>query len=336
MPSATIDTPKTIGRKPLFSVNARSVLNLTSGFSHKKLCDGPTFSLGSACVYSCSFCYVPAIMGRNPHLKQARDSNLNHRDVVVRREGALEVLEKELKSLKPSLADSQIVCYTSPLVDPAATMSMCKETADACNLIFDNTEWDVRILTKSSMLQHLVKHIKPQHKLRVILGCSTGTFDDQLCKAFELDTPLVSKRIQSIRKLQEDGWRTYGMLCPMLPVLDGTVEDYKKEIALLLEGLNLSKLEHVWGEVINVRGESMARTNKALTGAGYSKEASAITQITQDRRRWERYSRRLFKAFRGLVPPDKLRFLQYVDSRTHEAWKTQEPFGAVLLGAAAI
>ena len=53
---------ETMNGKRVFTVPAKSVLNLESGFAHKLLCDGPTFSAGSACVYKCVYCYVPAIM----------------------------------------------------------------------------------------------------------------------------------------------------------------------------------------------------------------------------------------------------------------------------------
>jgi hypothetical protein len=53
-------TPRTtMNGKPVYSVPAKAVINLDSGFKHKLLCDGPTFSTGSACAYSCAFCYVP-------------------------------------------------------------------------------------------------------------------------------------------------------------------------------------------------------------------------------------------------------------------------------------
>lgn len=42
--------------KTVLEVDAKSVVNFSSNFSHKLLCDGLTFSTGSACAYSCAFC----------------------------------------------------------------------------------------------------------------------------------------------------------------------------------------------------------------------------------------------------------------------------------------
>ena len=51
--------------KPVIEVDAKTIVNFASNFSHKLLCDGLTFSSGSACAYSCAFCYVPDLMRKN-------------------------------------------------------------------------------------------------------------------------------------------------------------------------------------------------------------------------------------------------------------------------------
>jgi len=60
-------------------IPAKSVINFDSGFKHKLLCDGPTFSTGTACAYTCSFRYVPAMMRRDPHLKGIEQPHEEHR-----------------------------------------------------------------------------------------------------------------------------------------------------------------------------------------------------------------------------------------------------------------
>src|SRR5208282_508678 len=53
--------PSTILGKPVFSVNT-SPLNMKSGFRHKLLCDGATFTGGTACGYSCPYCFVESMV----------------------------------------------------------------------------------------------------------------------------------------------------------------------------------------------------------------------------------------------------------------------------------
>ena len=49
--------------KPVIFIDVKSVLNDESGkFQDKLLCDGLTMNAGDACVFSCTFCYVPEAM----------------------------------------------------------------------------------------------------------------------------------------------------------------------------------------------------------------------------------------------------------------------------------
>ena len=46
----------TMNGKPLYEIEAKTVVNFKSEFGDKKLSDGYTFSLGTACAYTCAFC----------------------------------------------------------------------------------------------------------------------------------------------------------------------------------------------------------------------------------------------------------------------------------------
>lgn len=84
----------TMNSKPVIDMPSKTVLNMESGFKSKQLCDGPTFSTGTACAYSCSFCYVPAAMHKLVHDKLP--AGHTHESVVIRREAALETLYQQL------------------------------------------------------------------------------------------------------------------------------------------------------------------------------------------------------------------------------------------------
>lgn len=319
--------------KPVFTVPAKGIINFDSGFSHKLLCDGPTFSTGSACAYSCSFCYVPSMMMRNPHWTAIRAQNpeAEFENVVIRREGALTAMEQQLLSRgQPRFTDpnDKRVIYASPLVDVAANMELVKETADACRLILSMTNWQIRLLSKSNLLPKLAGMLDATHgdaKDRVIYGVSTGTFDDRMAKAFEEGTPLVSKRLQSLHDLANSGHRVYGMVCPSLPQ-----RDYDQFAATAMLALP-SAVEHVWAEVINVRGESMTNTVRALQEAGFEWEAEELHRVSTNKEAWEAYARRTFEAHAKYWPGAKLRFLQYVNNGNRDYWTANINRGAILL-----
>ena len=317
--------------KPVFTVPAKSIINLNSGFKHKLLCDGPTFTAGSACPYSCTFCYVKSLMRKSPHL---RGIERPHQDVVIRRDGAIKAIEVQLTdrggiSRFPDPSDTRVI-YGSPLVDVAANLDLARETIEICNVILRLTHWQIRLLSKSTFLPFIAKELEAFPELharqRVVYGVSTGTLDDEIAAAVEKGCPLVSRRIESLHRLQDAGFRTFGMICPSLPQ-----PDYAEFSHRILSAIRAERCEHIWAEVINVRGESMARTFKALNDAGFHAQAAALLAASVDRAAWEEYARATFQAHAAACPPGKLRFLQYVTNKERAWWDQQREHGAVLL-----
>lgn len=340
----------TINNKPvIMRPNARTVLNLKSfKFAEKLLCDAITLNPGDACVYRCAFCYVGAQMIKvdKPYLeslnaeRRARaESELGFEDVVIRRPDPVGLLRKQLfrKNSSPKFTDpdDNRVVYGSTLVDVAATMELLRETAALCNLILDNTAWQIRLLSKSNLLARLFKDnlIAEHHRQRMILGFSTGTLDDKLAASIECGTARVSKRIEALHWLQDEGYRTFGMVCPSLPQADDNYIRFSREIC---EAIRVDRCEHVWAEVINLRGKSLVSTLAGLHGAGFVDQAESLSAVMGAGKKaaWEQYARDTFLAHSRHVPADKLRYLQYVDDTTIDWWDKQRKHGAVLLGKA--
>ncbi len=340
-----------MNRKPvIMRPNTRTVLNLKSEkFEEKLLCDGITLNPGDACVYSCSFCYVaaqmikvdkPVLKALNRERRVQGERDLTFEEVVIRRPDTVGLLEKQLfhpngrrRFVDPG--DNRVV-YGSTLVDVAANLELLRETAELCNLILENTAWQIRLLSKSSLLHRLFKDnlIPARHRHRMILGFSTGTLDKHVAGAIETGTARVSKRIESLHWLQDEGYRTFGMICPSLPQVDGDYQRFSREIC---EAIRVDRCEHVWAEVINLRGRSLVRTVGALHLAGFKDEALALSAVmgVGNKAAWERYSRATFLAHTKNVPTGKLRFLQYVDGSTADWWARHRKRGAVLLGKTA-
>ncbi len=322
--------------KPVHVIPARTVINFKSAFSHKLLCDGLTFSAGSACAYSCSFCYVPELMQKSPHLRGIEEK---HEAIVLRRADAVRIVREQLthRTGAPRFLDpaDRRVIYASPLVDVAANLDLCAETVAICREILALTHWQIRLLSKSNLLPRIAAELDA-YRDRVIYGVSTGTLDDGLARAFEAGTPLVSKRIASLHWLQDHDFRTFGMLCPSLPLFHA--DDYARFARDCAAAIRAEKCEHVWAEVLNVRGESMTRTCAALLYHGFDDEAARLEHVSTDKAAWEDYARATFeahaKAYAGQTGPDgtpKLRFLQYVTAASKSWWQARVPDGAILL-----
>lgn len=317
--------------KPIITVPAKTIINFNSGFRHKLLCDGPTFSAGSACAYSCTFCYVGAIMRKSPHLRGVHQP---HQEIVIRRNSPTGAMRAQLTNSRgePKFKDptDTRVIYASPLVDVAANIDLVRETIELCKIILELTHWQIRLLSKSTLLPMVAKGLEEfpelQARRRVIYGVSTGTLDNKLAAAIEQGCPLVSKRIESLHWLQDSGFRTFGMVCPSLPQSDYI--DFSKAI---LSAIRSEQCEHIWAEVINVRGESMKRTVAALIEAGFSREAGALQKVSDCKPAWEQYARATFEAHAAFCAAGKLRFLQYENAATLHWWEQRQNQGAVLL-----
>ena len=334
----------TMNGKPVFTVPAKTIINFKSGFVHKLLCDGPTFSAGTACNFSCSFCYVPEAMQKQGEWLKEHGVTGAHEDIVVRRENPVDIVRQQLTDAKgrPKFLDPNDlrVIYASPLVDVAGNMELVKETVEICKVILTLTNWHIRLLSKSNLLPKVSQalsdwYLDRQHPLtwthgspreRIIYGVSTGTLDDNLAKAFEQGTPLVSKRIESLHWLQDNGYRTFGMVCPSLPQTA-----YHRFAANMASALRYDQCEHVWAEVINTRGESFTRTHAALESNGFYGSAAALELVSTEKEEWEKYARQTFETHTAYCPPEKLRFLQYVTKDTRPWWESQQSKGAILL-----
>ena len=155
--------------------------------------------------------------------------------------------------------------------------------------------------------------------------------DDELCKSFEKGTALVSKRIESLHWLQDNGCRTFGMLCPILPQ-----EDYDAYVEHAVKAIRIDRCEHVWAEVINLRGDSFIDTCAALEKGGFVEELKRLSSVCGpgSGMAWEQYARDAFEALARHIAPDKLRYLQYPKIAHAEYWVKQESRGALLLSGA--
>lgn len=213
-----------MGGKPVYYVPAKSVINFKSGFGHKLLCDSLTFSAGSACQYSCTFCYVTDLMRKSPHLESVRKQHAAshpdeptpaHSKIIIRRKGVLDALRSQLTLRgQPRFTDpsDQRVIYMSPLVDVAANRELTDETIEICKIILKLTHWHIRLLSKSNALPTIARRLDAEPSLRakerMIYGVSTGTLNNRLAASFEQGTALVSRRIESLRWLQDNSFRT--------------------------------------------------------------------------------------------------------------------------------
>lgn len=312
----------------------KSVLTESSEFAKKGLCTGYVLNFAESCCFTCPYCYVGSDAHKRIH--KSLDGH-KHQDVVMFRKNGdkngLAMLEANLKKLAPEKKAAKEVLFTATLADPAANMKIVRMTAAGITRIFQETNWDVRILSKSNLLPKLVELVPKEFKARMILGVSTGTLDDKLALAIEAGAPLVSKRRDALLWLQDNGYRTFGMICPSLP-LEGGQEAYDEASRAMCEAIRVDRCEHVWAEPLNRRGANLAATIEALRAAGFNNEADTVkrTFAAGQKAVWDDYAQKTFEAHAKNIPPEKLRFLHYPTKDSLVWWEGKVNKGAVLLG----
>ena len=132
------------------------------------------------------------------------------------------------------------------------------------------------------------------------------------------------------RKLDVDR-QPHTMLCPILP------QPMDQFLAKVEQLIRPEKCEHVWAEVINVRGQSMQKTLAGLNAAGLHQAATDLSAVSGEGSKpaWEEYARKTFLALANVISNNatepKLRFLQYVTTGTVGWWNQQVANGAVVL-----
>jgi hypothetical protein len=80
----------------------------------------------------------------------------------------------------------------------------------------------------------------------------------------------------------------------------------------------------------------MKRTALALEKAGLASWAEQFRRVfgKDSTPQWEAYARSTYAALSAIVPPEKLRFMQYVTHQSRGWWEEHKKLGAVVQGAA--
>lgn len=233
------------------------------GFEKKDLSQAH-MDLARRCAASCTYCSTnegyPARMNRERlhilarvqlgiDVDPTRDPGISiawNADEVMRR------LREQIAS-KPKGWGRGKVLMVSQLTDPFFGYPYQSGlTRRALDLVFDKTEWRVRVLTKCDVVGRdpLLGYFR-EHKDRVVVGLSTGTMDDAWVSKVELATSKPSARLRALRNLQDAGVPTFAMWCPIFPQ---AVLGDRKELDALIDASRPDVVEQVWAEPFNDRG----------------------------------------------------------------------------------
>lgn len=292
--------------KKQFSYKGKTGFAETEGFKKKGLADYAC-NIGNICIFSCSYCYVPDMPFKHSSVKELIEAGHDTRQISNYRDhdNLLDTVTKDLKKISPDDTSTVFFCTTC---DPCATSDHTKITTALARLILSQSNLQVRILSKSSKIIEVATGLS-DFKGRVVYGLSTGTCLDEISKSVETNASPIKERVAALHWLQDNGYRVFGMICPVLPSEKGRVKE-------LINQIRPELCEDIWVEAINDKGSSLTNTLAALNNSGLEWHAYALKSIMDDKNHWRRYAQELYTAFereferRGMLK--KYHFLQYV------------------------
>jgi len=309
--------------KQLFLYTGKKGIAEAEKFNEKGLASY-SVNLGNICEFGCSYCYVPSITLKQKTVQDVLKKGYTVDDISSYRprNNVLECVAKDLKKISSDDNNYVFFCTTC---DPCATEEHTETTIDAIRLIMEGSSLQVRVLSKSALITRVAKSLI-DYKERITYSLSTGTASSPISKAIEERASSITDRVHALQWLQDKGFRTYGMICPVLP---SEVDNLKQ----LLDQVRPDLCEGVWGEAVNVRGRSLENTLNKLKEAGLEEDAKELQWVMGNKKVWIEYAKNLFLGFQKEMRDrellDKLHFLQYVSKHDREFYEGNS--GAVCL-----
>lgn len=164
----------------------------------------------TGCEFGCLYCYA-SFMGR--FVNEPIDNWGNY---VYVKKNAVVLFEEELKRWTPEHRLKSKMLLSS-VTDPYHGIeSKYKLTRGILEILArENYPGVVSILTKSPLVLRDVDLLKRIPKAEV--GMTITTTDDKLSRFLEVQAPLASRRLKTLRELHEAGIYTYAFVGPLLP-----------------------------------------------------------------------------------------------------------------------
>lgn len=190
------------------------------------------------CGFGCSYCYA-TFMGR--FVGKKIDNWGNYVYVKV---NAPELLKKELPKLKNK--GRGLVILLSSVTDPFQAIEVKYKLSEKCLEVLADYgfEGTVSILTKSPTVLKILPILKRLKDVEV--GITITTSDDQISRYFEKYAPGASVRIETLKKLNKAGIKTYAFLGPLLPHFVANRDKLKEVLDLIYNtGTRELFIEHI-------------------------------------------------------------------------------------------
>ena len=145
----------------------------------------------------------------------------NHKfeDIEVK-ENAVELLKKELIKRKPFMV------VTGAMTDPYVPIERRLQNVRKCLEVINRYGYGFACLTKSDLILRDLDLLKKiNEKAKVVVQITLTTADDDLCRIIEPNVCPTSKRVEVLKKLNENNIPAVVWLSPILPYINDTEDN---------------------------------------------------------------------------------------------------------------
>lgn len=185
-------------------------LRAASALGRSAICDY-CFNPYVGCEHGCLYCYA-RFSGR-----LVAHGLLDWGNYLYYRSNIVEVLKKDLTTKAPGEV------YLSSITDPYQPIEdKLQLTRAALRLFASSRRFSVAIQTKSPLVLRDVD-ILGDMKDRCTIGFTIAMWDDW-ARVFEPRAPAPSTRLDALKELSKDGFRTYVFVGPVIPNLENPLE----------------------------------------------------------------------------------------------------------------
>ena len=145
----------------------------------------------------------------------------NHKfeDIEVK-ENAVELLKKELIKRKPFMV------VTGAMTDPYVPIEKRLQNVRKCLEVINRYGYGFACLTKSDLILRDLDLLKKiNEKAKAVVQITLTTADDDLCRIIEPNVCPTSKRVEVLKKLNENNIPAVVWLSPILPYINDTEDN---------------------------------------------------------------------------------------------------------------
>lgn len=261
-------------------INAKSILS-RSGLPNTDWVINPY----TGCRFGCAYCYA-YFVGKFTHKDELWG---NYVDVKI---NAPEILEKELTT---KLAKTKNIgsIFISSVTDPYQPVEAQYKITRKCLevLLKHDYQEEIGILTKSTLVLRDIDLFKKFKNIEV--GLTITSTGDPISKFLEINAPHNQERLLTLKKLKDNGIKTYAFVGPLLPHFVFEEVNLRKLLFsvkntgvafVYIEHINLSNYikDRLFSQISQKHPELIAKFNEAQNPIYRQKLDQMIYKITRE------------------------------------------------------